>query len=473
VAAPDGPEPRIVLRSLGEAPAPLASLSDAHRRAEVELSARLTALIDKARADRPAPAAVERPDPFAEARKDLDAYLAKAAAKPPGSVEHELLRLARVLMMEDQAKGIRVLTAAAAAARRQTWTAPRFGGAFHGTAEDLSAGLRVHALIRVAETAIDLKAREEGIAWLVEAEAMTGKLPELHQRQYLEALAVAWVVIDEARTHKLLAALKEDAVTRDLAVYRIIERVRKVDLARAVTWLDRFHDPRSELAQSYRSRLAVALAARELPRALQLAEGIALPSYRALTYARLATGVNPTDPRMAHRLIDQAGAALAREPSAEDGEFGQRTGIAIYVLWQAQQVQYADLASLVAIALTTRRPMLVSEHMVESAWSQTVQLAAGVGSLDADVGRALLGQDAAQQRADADPGRDYSHEWLVALALVDPAAANRLLPTDGEHYTAQAMLAVLRRRSAVIDRLSLSHRASWVREGNAPEADDD
>src|SRR5205085_9029705 len=76
VARPGEPEPKIVLRPLTDPPAPIPAPTDDERRAEADLVRRLTELA------RNIPAALQAPppdrDPWAEARKDLDGYLAKA-----------------------------------------------------------------------------------------------------------------------------------------------------------------------------------------------------------------------------------------------------------------------------------------------------------------------------------------------------------------------------------------------------------
>ena len=95
---------RIVLRALAEPPATIPGLSDADKRAEAELIRRLTAIADPP-IDQPVPG--PRPDDWAEARKNLDAYLAKTAAAPGGT--HTLLALAHELAKDDRAKSLKAL----------------------------------------------------------------------------------------------------------------------------------------------------------------------------------------------------------------------------------------------------------------------------------------------------------------------------------------------------------------------------
>jgi hypothetical protein len=64
------------------------------------------------------------------------------------------------------------------------------------------------------------------------------------------------------------------------------------------------------------------------------------------------------------------------------------------------------------------------------------------------------------------------HEWVLAVALVAPAAALHLT-SEVDVYTAEAVLAVLERRSSVIERLELIERLWWMRSGDdAPPNDD-
>src|SRR5690242_19883372 len=142
-----------------------------------------------------------------------------------------------------------------------------------------------------------------------------------------------------------------------MTVAGIVERLLRGDPAQAVGWLDRFKRPADAVAQSYRSRVAVRLADRDLPQAVRLAEGTADPVYRGLALARLATAVPKSDPKSAHALIEKAAEAVAAD--ARSVEYGpeHRMGLAVYLLWQAQAVAYPDMPSLVAVALTTRPPV--------------------------------------------------------------------------------------------------------------------
>jgi hypothetical protein len=294
---------------------------------------------------------------------------------------------------------------------------------------------------------------------------MALRLPEVQRRQPLGELAAVWVTLDPARADKLLAAVGPDSFNADMAVSGIVARLMKRDPEKAVPWLDRFGHPDDVIAQSNRSQVAVRLAERDLHRAVRLAEGIGGPVYRALTLARLATVARKVDPRLANDLIEKAAAAVVTEPKPEAYEPGQRVGVAVYLLWQAEAVAYPDRASLVAMALTARPPVPAHEHQAETWRSQTVRLAAGVGSLDPAAGRALLGPHPDRDLADAQYAEDYGHEWLIALALADPAAATRQVGDGPDPETAADVLAVLGRRSAVTDRLRLMHGLWWVREG--------
>jgi hypothetical protein len=453
VARPGEAEPRLVLRPATDPPATIAAPTEERRRAEADLVRRLTELAHKDGAAVPEPGPA--PDPWAEARKDLDGFLAKLARQDGPTTSMTLTGLALALAKEDRAKAVRVLREAAAAARRARAARGQGAEFFQGIGFDADAFLRLEALARVAEAAEDLGLRDEAAAWLGEAEALALRQPEPQRANVMGALAAGWVGLDPARAEKCLAGLGPESLTWDVTLTRVLERLLAGDPARAVPWLDRFKRPADSLAQGYRSRVAVRLADRDLPQAIRLAEGITHPVYRGLTLARLATVVPKTDHQLAHALIEKAAAAVAAGPGREGEEAEQRMGVAVYLLAQAEAVAYPDLPSLVALALTTRPPVPAHQFHAEAWRSHTVQLAAGVAVVDPEAGRALLGPD---------PGAEEDgSEWFVALALADPAAAARHLDAL-EPGEAGGVLAVLRERSLVIDRLELLNRLWWVRE---------
>jgi hypothetical protein len=462
VARPGEPEPKIVLRPLTDPPATIPAPTDEQRRAETDLVRRLTKLVPKDLAPPGAPPPDR--DPWAEARKDLDGYLAKLAKQDGTWASQNLTALARELAKDDRAKAVRVLQEAAAAARRVSVLHGQGAELFGQMAFDASAFLRVDALTRVAETADDLGLRAEAGAWLAEAEALVLRLPEAQRPQSFGRLAVGWVRLDPARAEKFLAAAGPEPISRDMAVGAVVDRLLWNDPAQAVPWLDRFKRPGDTLAQSYRSRVAVRLAERDLPQAVRLGEGITDPVYRALTLTRLATAVPRDDSKQAHALIEKAAAAVVAGPGSQEFEPEHRMGLAVYLLWQAQAVAYPDLPSLVAVALTTRPPVPAHERQTETWRSQTIELTVGVGSVDPPAGRALLGPDPGRDKAHGQDPEDGGWDWFLALALADPVAATRFANDDLDPDQAAGALAVLKKRSAVIERLHFLERLWWVRD---------
>ncbi len=468
VIRPSDPEAKIILRPLADPPVPIAQAPEEQRRAEAELIRRLTAIADK----RPKPPAGAA-DPWAEARQDLDAYLARLAKKGDASASHTLLALARELAQQDREKALRVLREAAAAARRLTLPTNQPGAAMlRAFAGDMAGILRVQQLVPVIEEALAMDARAEARDFLTEAEAMTMRLPPAQRLQPLGQLAQAWVQIDPDRTEKLLASLASDSRSWDQTVAGIINRLQKEEPNRAVGWLERFKDPGDDLAQESRAELAVRFAERDLAQATRLAEALRHPVYRSLARARLATAAGKSDPKRAQELIGQAVEDLTGGPPSERYEPEQRMGAAIYLLWQAKAVDYPDLASLVAVALTTRPPLPPGEHALASWRSNTLNLAAGVASLDPATGRSLLGPEGNEREPDEEEGNHYLE--FLTLALADPAAALARLEEGGKKqgdrldpHTAAEALAALKKRSEAASWLRLLDRVWWVQKEGA------
>jgi hypothetical protein len=180
-----------------------------------------------------------------------------------------------------------------------------------------------------------------------------------------------------------------------------------------------------------------------------------------------------TDSKRSHALIDKAAAALTAPPSQDEHEAEQRIGVAVYVLWQARDVSYPDLASLVAMAMTTRPPVPPHGSSTEVWRSQTFHLTAGIASLDPAAGKALLGPNPAADLADPEFIANYQDLWLSTLALADPAAATRHLPAELHAEEAANLLAILKKRSAVLGRLDLMHRIWWEPERHDASDDGD
>jgi hypothetical protein len=470
VARPGGPEPKIVLRSMAEPPEAVSPISPEHRQAETALIRQLQDLVDKARAGRPK--APSHHDPWAEARKDLDAYITKQTQKDYLSASHTLLALACELAREDRAKALRVLRHAANAARQCTLPPGQLNGAMQGLPLDFAGMLRAQGLTHVARCAVELGAGAEAVGWLNEAEALAMPLPEMQRCQPLSELAAAWVTLDVQRTEKILEKIGRHSFQWDAAVSGIIGRIVKDHPARAVAWLDRFAHRDGAIADLHRSLVAVRLAASDLPRAVALADGIADPAYRGATLARLASACGKRDLRQAHGLIEKAALALAAEPRRAEDERDQRMEVSVYLLWQAEAVRYPDLASLVALALATRTPVADGDDPAERWRWRMLRLGVGVSTLDPAVGRTLLGVLPEPDALPDEGGETYAHEWFTLLALVDPAAALRHMG-DLDEYAAAATLKLLRRRSAVTEHNDCLYQLGWMRDDGSFEESED
>ena len=242
--------------------------------------------------------------------------------------------------------------------------------------------MRAMDLIGVAEAATSLKCTDDAKTWLAEAEGMIERLPSIYQTQPRVELAAAWVLLDPAQTNRLLAARGGGPFEADMAIGRVLDRLIPVDPVAAIPWLDRFREPGALQADPYRGRVAVALAGRDLPQAVRIAEGIKSPAYRGATLARLATVAHPTDTRLAHDLVMRAADALAADPDPKAHDSVYRMGAAVYLVWQAEAVGYPDRTSIVAVALSARQAIPAGLHAARTRQTQTVRLAAVIAGVD-------------------------------------------------------------------------------------------
>jgi hypothetical protein len=459
VVRPGDPEPKMALPAEAEPPVPLAPVTADQQQAEATLVRRLTELVEKEKAKLPKPAHV--PDSskseLEQARTDLDGYLAAQTKKTTMGSSVAMVRVAQALAKDDRPRALRVLQAAATVAKQSSMPAHQ-GFGFLSSSE-ISAVSRAQELIGVAEASADLGFREQAVSWLAETETSIARLAPKYRRQPLQMLAVAWATLDPTHTEHLL---KEIGPDRDMAIHHIISRLLQSNVQQAAQWLERLQRPDEREAQRWRALVAARLAPRDLAQALRLAEGVHAPVYQSQMWGALARIAHRTDVKRAHAFIDKAAAALVLEPKDNDRQ--QRLGQAIALLWQAKGVGYPDLASLVAIALTTRAPVPIHAQAGQAWRSQTLMLAAGVASVDPAAGRALLGPGG--NLGSSDDPEENAYVWLTPLALSDPAAALSHLDSLRDFY-ASVVLAILQQRSAVGLRLGLG--GDWPPEDQAQE----
>jgi hypothetical protein len=260
----------------------------------------------------------------------------------------------------------------------------------------------------------------------------------------------------------LLAALG-DGYEHDAAVSLIVNRLlMKKEPEKALPWLARFREAGDPMSQTMRAQVAVKLADKDLKTALETAESLTDPLHKALALARLATSAK-VQPQQAHDLIDRAAALLVANPTAKDEYDSEpRLGVAVYLLWQAKAVKHPDLPSLVALALAARAPTPAGPSAADTWRSNTLRLAAGAGSVDPAAGRAVLGPDPQRDFIESADAKEYGHDWLTPLALIDPALALKHLPAELSWYEAEHLLTVLKKRSSVVATLGLLDRMGWV-----------
>lgn len=450
IIRPGAAEATIALRSRAEPPAAIAALSKEQVEAHSELIRRLQERVAKEQPGPPRDANADAAKELEEIRKDLDGYLARVTKENAMAASSMLLPLARRLAKDDPDGARRVLKEAAVAAGRATM--PRQVVAFLPMAE-MSANVRALELIRVGRTAAELGLREDATTWLRAAEVLTAKLSDKFRRQPVEELAVAWVSIDPARTEKLLTMLGGDT---SVAVSGIVSHLLQSDVKQALPWLERFRNPHDHYAEVCRAQVAARLARRDLPGAIGLAESIEDPTLRGQTWVQLAAMAQKQDRKLAETLINKAAVALADSGKPnDDHEPSARLSLALSLLWQAKALDYPDLASLVAQAMSARMPAPLNEQ-VGSLWSsQLLQLAAGVASIDPVAGKSLLNPETGL--GDLIDRKEHEHTWLMALALSDPAAALKHVNDGGEVY-ARSLLSILERRSNVLGELGLATR---------------
>jgi hypothetical protein len=450
VHQPGATAPRIILPSLTDPPVPIAPIANEQRLAETKLIRRLKDLEEKQHAVKPGRADPDAASPkhqVEEARKNLDAYVARYA-KSPGA-GYTLTQLATSLAKEDQAQALRVLKEAAALAKRTDLDTPNISFL---PGSEISNLRRCQELTRVAQVAGDLGLRDAAVGWLDEAESGVAKLPSKYRQRVVGMLAVAWVTLDSARTEKLLAGLEGDT---DFAVRGIIQRLLRTDPEKTLPWFERLKLPQEPSVEATRAQVAIGLAERDFARARRLAESITAHEHQARAYLGLAGAARKSDVQVAHNLIERAAAALAAEGMQNERQTENRVGVAIELLWRAKEVGYPDLASLVVVALTCRPPLHVNNQLDRTWRWQRVLLAAGVASIDPATGRALLRREGETTLAEDE---QFSYVWLAALALADPAAALEQLDSVRQPNP-EVVLAVVKRRSAVMAKLS---QGDWL-----------
>src|SRR5262249_4680493 len=149
-------------------------------------------------------------------------------------------------------------------------------------------------------------------------------------------------------------------------VAEIVKRLSRQGPEKALPWLDRFTGGAGSPVGWVRGDVAVRLLEKDRDTALRVAGAIRNGPPRAITYARLAGIVFHADPKRAHAGLEEAGEALTAAEEEVLFESGQRTGAAVYLLCLAERMAYPDMASLTAVAMTTREPVPIGPHVEQT-----------------------------------------------------------------------------------------------------------
>ena len=298
-------------------------------------------------------------------------------------------------------------------------------------ARGLDDPLRSELLAEIGSLLVALDKRAAGRKLLDEAaaaaEGMDREGRDVGPRGRV-ALAVAHVDIDRALSliESMRPTRRESPVVypgREHYLGKIAISAATHDPERAAALLEQVDDgfQRDQLARSaayYAGRI-------DAKRAVQIADGIGGPGYRALAYGWVAVAVAPRDRALAQSLIDKAFDTISSGDLRSWSNYGGSSVFAARLVYQATQVGYPHIESLVARTLSLRMTLsdVHSEQYLINGHARTAMVLA---LTDSRTARQML-IDLAPRRARHKIERfTDNNKWFSAWALSDPVVAYQL-----------------------------------------------
>jgi protocatechuate 3,4-dioxygenase beta subunit len=355
------------------------------------------------------PKDIPEPKPIQKiAEEDLDEAFA-VIAKQGARSYYSLKDLAKHFAASDQEKAMRCAEEAVIQAR------------------NLDQPQRTVGLAEMGVMVMRLGNKDAGKKLADEAAEMAEKLqPSDRNDSVFSAVAIAVAKNDIARAKSLMEKIS-DKNRRDYYLADVAASLDDIEQAELL-----LKDMESYYAQRARMKLAYRIAAKRPAEAIGLVEN--MPTARsgndedskAAAFGWLAAAIAPSDPKLAHSLVDRAFAIYIKPAGRFSGGRGGKSTQAAATAVLANQIGYPDMESIVYRVLATR-PTTKDAWSPAAAQESSVMMAMYLALIDPQTAKQVL--QAIEPTSDnigsgmSGVGRD---EWLKAWALVDPQHAVEL-----------------------------------------------
>ncbi|MGD0518901.1 MAG: carboxypeptidase regulatory-like domain-containing protein [Thermoguttaceae bacterium] len=342
------------------------------------------------------------------AEDDLDEALSQIAKQGAGGY-YALYDLAKHFAQSDPEKAMRCAEEAVIRAR------------------SLDQPQRTASIAQMGALVMRLGNKEAGKKLADEAAEMADKLqPSERNDSVFGAVAAALAQNDIARAKSLIEKIP-DKNRRDYYLADVAASLDDVQQAESL-----LKDMESYYARRARMKLAYRIAPKRPAEAIRLVENAQTSrspldeDSKAMAFGWLAKAVAPSDPKLAHSLIDRAFAIYQQPAGYFYGGRGGRSAQAAATAVLANQIGYPDMESIVYRVLATR-PTTKGGESPAAVQESCVVMAMYLALVDPQTAKQVL--QSIEPTSD-NIGSGYSgvgrDQWLKAWALVDPQHAVEL-----------------------------------------------
>jgi len=318
----------------------------------------------------------------------------------------EMTELARQLLPINKNKALRVIEEATLRAR------------------SLESPQSVWSLAQIGALAEEAGQKEAGKKLILDAVLLAEKT----NREGMDTLARGYAARylakhDLSRALKLIEPISNTEHNRWLM--HICYELAPLDVAKAKQLFSQFLAENSYYPQHARMLVALRIADKQPDEAEKLVDTIKEQVYRIMGFSKLAVAVSQHDNTRAYRLIDKAVAEFEKHANEFRGWSGKAPFAAMLVL-DAQQAGYPVMEKLVTWALMQRPSNSNDAYDARNRDEQILKQAMLLSFVDSTTARQAL-ETLGSPAVLAERATNESRDWLFALALVMPEAAQTLI----------------------------------------------
>ena len=280
---------------------------------------------------------------------------------------------------------------------------------------------RIYCLANAGGAAFRSGKENEGRKVIDEAAAMAEKLSLSDRNAAIRGWVAADLALYDVSRALALVETIESKDERENAVAGVLPLLAESDLDRALRLIVQF-DSQSDIRDRTRLKIAYRIAPKRLEDALRIVESLDTLNAEDLKidgYGWLAVAIAPRDKNRAWDLIDKAMNLVMKSNNLDNAwkNTGARTG---WILSRAQEVEYPDMATLIAQVLAVR-PYAPSQNDHDDILHKTIDETEAIALVDAGVAQQLLATVAPRYASYKDiVGNDYrDRNWYQAWAMAD------------------------------------------------------